>query len=277
MIIGAQKCGTTTLHNVLNSHSDVFFPRYPQEIHFFDLEDEYAKGLPFYRELFDAHDGQAIVAQTSPLYMYLAEVPERIGAAIEHCKFIVILRDPVQRAYSHYWHEVRWGFEPLEIEEALAQEAARIRVGDYERRNFSYVDRGRYAAQIERFRKRFGADNLLVVFQDQLRKNPEALRRQCAEFLKIDPAGFADLDAGAKVLNPAMLPRSRRLQLLRPRLADRSRQLASALDRLNLKSGQYPPMTEATRQTLTGLFEGEAEKLKAVVADTQPDLTIPWA
>lgn len=252
MIIGVQKGGTTTLHNLLDRHADIFFPKppVPQEIHFFDIEANFSKGLDWYRDLFKGQAGEAVVAQTSPLYLYLPEAAERIRATIPDCRFIVTLRDPVERAHSHYWHEVRWGFETLPMMEALHAEPDRIREGAYGKRNFSYVDRGRYDEQLQRYRTLFSPEQLLVLNQGDLRSDPEGVARQCAIFLGVDPSGFEPAPTERSVFNSAKMPRNRRLQTLRPRLDRVSSRLAGALDRVNLVDSRYPELSHEERTFL---------------------------
>lgn len=256
MIIGVQKGGTTSLHNLLDRHDDIYFPKspVPQEIHFFDLDENYAKGIDWYRSLFDGHAKERVVAQTSPLYLYLPEVAERIHSELPECKFIVTLRNPVDRAHSHYWHEVRWGFETLSMMDALESESSRITRGPYERRNFSYVSRGRYDEQVQRFTDLFGPDQVLILRQDELRADSDAVARRCAKFLGVDPEGFAPEPASRTVFNSAKMPRSQRLQTLRPRLEKVSSKLAGSLDRINLIDARYPDLSHEERAFLTAQF-----------------------
>lgn len=259
MIIGVQKGGTTTLHQLLDRHTDIYFPKppAPQEIHFFDLNKNFDRGLDWYRELFSGHSGQRVIAQTSPLYLYLPEAAERIKASLPDCKFIVTLRDPIARAHSHYWHEVRWGFETLPMIDALRAEPERITRGAHERRNFSYVDRGRYEPQLRYWEGLFSPEQLLVVHQDDLRSDPDEVARRCSDFLGVDRDGFAADSGDRSVFNPAKMPRSRRLQTLRPRLERFAPKLAGVLDRVNLVEKRYPELTEEERSFLEGAFAGD--------------------
>ena len=218
-IVGAQKSGTTSLHRLLASHTDIFFPSSPQEIHFFDIEENYAKGLDWFSALFSDRKNQSVVAQTSPLYMYMPNVPKRIHTVVPSAKIIFILRNPIDRAYSHYWHEIRFGYENLSFVDALEAEPQRIAKNDEYRRHYSYVDRGRYSQQILRFQELFQPTNLLVILQDELKSDVDSVLARCAKFLELDVSGFKLEQNTKREHNRAQIPRSHQLQQARPFLA----------------------------------------------------------
>lgn len=261
---GAQKCGTTTLHRLLERHPQVFFPARPQEIHFFDLERNFARGPGWYRRHFEAWAGEPVVAQTSPLYLYEPKVAARAQALVPEARWVFLLRHPVDRAYSHYWHEVRYGWESLPFEQALAAERQRLEAGEDARRHCSYLDRGRYGSQLARFVERFGRERLLVATYDELTANPVALARRVASFLGLDPEALRPEPVAAKNHNPAMLPRFPVVQrLLRPWRGVPG--LARIVDGLNLVEARYPPMAIATRAALLAELAGEAAALRELV------------
>jgi hypothetical protein len=260
---GTQKGGTTTLHWRLKEHPDVFIPDFPQEIHFFDDDAAFARGLGWYERLFAGHRGERAVGQTSPLYLYAPEVPERIHAVIPRARFLFSLRDPVDRAYAHYWHSVKKGYEGLDFEAALAAEPARIARGGTLWRDHSYVDRGRYAGQLRRFFERFGRERVLVLFQDELAADPARVEAACARFLEVDPAAFPPRRVTAH--NVSQLPRSRRLQRAVGPWRRSLPRVAAAIDRLNLRTAPYPPLDPALRIRLARLFEPEIRELEGLL------------
>ena len=75
-----------------------------QETHYFDIEENYSKGMKFYEQYFDGRVNEILIGQTAPFYLYLDYVPERIYKSLPDVRLIFILRNPVDRAYSHYWH-----------------------------------------------------------------------------------------------------------------------------------------------------------------------------
>jgi len=263
LIVGAQKSGTTALHYLLRTHPDVFFPPGRNEVHFFDLDENFERGLEWYESLFESHRGEAAIGECSPFYMFEPAAAPRIKRILSDVKLLVILRDPVARAYSHYWHEVRWGFEALSFEEALAQESLRLRSGTvHHRRHHSYVARGHYSRQIERLFDLFGRDRILVLLNEELSVHPDRVGRACAEFLSVDPEALRADMIGESRPNAARLPRSRRLQRMRPLILSVWPRLCGVLDRINLVEQRYPPMPEGIRDRLRKEFSAEPRQLR---------------
>jgi len=211
LIIGAQRCGTHSLRRWLGESSAVELPP-AKEIHFFDLKFE--RGLDWYRSRFPERRG-AITGEASPYYVFHPLAPRRIGELLPDVQLIVLLRDPVERAVSHYHHSVAKGFEPLELSEALDREPERL-AGEADRivaepayrsaphRNFSYQARGLYADQLERWRSLFPADQLLAVHSERLFARPREQTGRVCEFLGIPPIELADAPAyGGRNYAPA--------------------------------------------------------------------------
>jgi hypothetical protein len=263
IIGGAQKCGTTSLHRLVESHTDVFFPTGKQEIHFFDFKHEYRKGIESFARRFDQWGGQSVVAQTSPLYLYLPEVPPRIHAALPGVKLIFILRSPTDRAYSHYWHEVRSGWEWCSFEDALDREPDRIATGFDGQRHYSYVDRGRYAQQLSRYAQHFSPNQMLILSQDDLRDDLSNVCRQVETFLGIGGGRFRMDALRSSHHNACRLPRIRAIQRLVRPLRQKMPRLGYLVDRINLRKKKYPPMSAATRRRLTEAFEPDLDELES--------------
>ena len=266
IIGGAQKSATTSLHSILASHPDVFFPPsepYGQEIHFFDLEENYRRGVDWYAGLFRDWAGQKVIGQTSPLYLYDAKTPAAMAALLPQVRLVFILREPVARAYSHYWHEVRYGWELESFERALELEPERIARGPVARRHFSYLDRGRYAGQLERYREHFPREQMLVLLHEHLHRQPDALLTRVAHFLGIDAERF-NRDVARRVHNRTRVPRVRWLQRLVRDLRDPFPRLCTLVDRLNLSDAGYPPMRLETRERLRANFAPELARLEEI-------------
>jgi len=255
---GVQKSGTTSAHKMLETHPDVFLPRRPQELHYFDDDANYAQGLDWYAQYFWDWNGQKVVAQTSPLYLYLPEVPGRVHETLGDVRFLFLLRDPVERAYSHFWHEVRYGWEDRTFEQALDLEAERLSGNLHARRTYSYVDRGRYAGQLARFRAHFPRESIMLVLLEEWSADRAAVCQRLGAFLDVDPTGFT---WSSKPVNRARAPRWPRGQRLVAPFRKRIPKLARFVDRINLRRQPYVPMQPATRARLTRLFEPENERL----------------
>jgi hypothetical protein len=195
LVIGAQKAGTTALYAYLRWHPGITGPSW-KEVSFFDRH--WWRGEAWYRGQFPLRSGGKLVGEASPSYLFHPLAPERARAVVPDAKLIALLRDPVDRAYSQYQHEVALGREPLSFEEAVAAEGDRTR-GEADRlvadpKAFSrawwdhtYVARGRYAEQLERWLAVFPREQLLVVRTEDLGQSPGETYASILEFLGATP------------------------------------------------------------------------------------------
>lgn len=187
LIAGAQRCGTTSFYKTLAQHPDVLPAGLHKGVHFFDTN--YQQGLGWYRGHFPTQLSRAwherrtgtapITGEASPYYMFHPAAPARIAECLPEIKIVVILRDPVERAYSAYTHERARGFETLDFMDALDREQDRLR-GDHERllndptyvstahQHNAYVARGQYAEQLENLEAALGRDLLHVIDADEM-------------------------------------------------------------------------------------------------------------
>ncbi len=203
MIIGAMKSGTSSLHNYLTQHPNVIAPL-RKEVHYFDLQ--YGRGERWYRANFGKVGQPGLNLDSSPYYLFHPLAPQRAHALVPQAKLIVLLRDPVRRAYSHYWHERDKKREKLSFEDAVAAEPGRV--GDDEHRlargeieqsrahqHCTYLARGRYAEQLERWLQFYPRDRLLVLQFEDLGRAPMVTLNRTLEFLRLPPLGRVRLDA----------------------------------------------------------------------------------
>lgn len=189
LCIGAQKAGTTSIWKLLNAHPDVFMAS-PRETQFFHDELKYAEGLTCYEARhFSGWNGQPVVGEKCPEYLYVPQVAGRIRESLsETVRFIVSLRSPAQRAWSHYRHNVTALRELRPFEEALAEEAKCAESGNYVPPPFGYVGRGQYAKQIRTFLELFPRDQFLFVdFASDICSDQRQLALRIYRFLGIRP------------------------------------------------------------------------------------------
>ena len=236
LILGAQKAGTTALYAYLRWHPEITGPSF-KEVSFFDRH--YAKGERWYRAHMPARR-RSLVGEASPSYLFHPLAPERVAAMLPGARLIVLLRNPVDRAFSHYQHEVVLGREPLSFEDAVDREDERME-GELERMlrnpsyfslawwNYTYLARGRYAEQLERWFAAFPREQLLVLFTEELSADTPATYRRVLDFLGV---GARDLDSYPRIFDrdyADMNPGTR--ACLDKAFEDPNRRLASLLDR----------------------------------------------
>ncbi len=203
IIIGAQKSGTSSLYYYLSQHPKII-PADIKEIHFFDggrisNVDQFNEGLARYYAHFplksEMKNGNRTF-EASPSYLFQPMVPARIQQIVPQVKLIALLRNPTQRAISHYLHNMRKGREPLPILEALEQEEARLKpiwesgnFRDSKFTTYSYKSRGLYQCQLERYLQYFSRDQILILPSERFFADPNACLHQIFEFIGVD-SGF---------------------------------------------------------------------------------------
>ena len=181
VIIGAQRAGTTSLFDWLAGHPSVA-PSVPKEVHYFDRF--YANGERWYRAHFALGLPRRTSVEATPIMLFHPLAPRRAAADLPaSTRFVVLLREPAQRAISQYWHSVRIGAEDRPLEEALALEDERLAGQEeivaaggesFAFRNFSYRARGRYARQLRRWFEVIDRDRFLVMESERLFEDPAA-------------------------------------------------------------------------------------------------------
>lgn len=256
IICGAQKGGTTALYAYLREHPEIFLPP-KKEIHYFDLN--YHRGIEWYEKHFRGVTSEhKAIGEASPLYMYLEEVPERIYEILSDVKLIFILRNPVDRAYSHYWHEVKLGYEWLPFEEAIKKERDRLSEDTlFNKQHYSYLDRGKYIEQLRRYRKYFSKEQMLILINDDIKRNPEKTMGRIFKFLNVND-NFVSPNWHIPVYT-GKSPKIWMLQRLKRYIPFKV--VHVVIDKINLKQG-YPPMNPQTRKKLIEYFKPYNKKLE---------------
>lgn len=169
-VIGTQKSGTTTLHDWLSSEPGIRLPA-QKETHFFSMKEIFERGLDWYMDQFPKTEpgDEPVYGEVDPDYIFYENTPARIRAFIDKPRFILILRNPIERAYSHYLMSYRRGIETLPFSEALRRESLRrSERDDNYYPHFSYMGRGEYCAQISRYREVFPESDFLFIKYDEL-------------------------------------------------------------------------------------------------------------
>jgi len=170
--IGVQKCATTWLYDILIDHPDLTLSK-QKEVDFFSYH--FGRGFQWYERQFPPSALDQLIGEISPSYFIDANVPERLHAYAPGVKLLVSLRDPIERAMSNHRHEVRLGNfcgDDLSFTAGLAN-------------NPLYVEQSRYGKHLQRWLQHFPASQLLILFQEDIDREPTAVARQVYEFLGI--------------------------------------------------------------------------------------------
>lgn len=230
LVVGTQKGGTTALHHFLNQHPGLCLPKV-KEAHYFDTEEFFA-GAPDYG-CYHAHfaHGQAgqVWGEVTPIYMYWKPAAERIWRYNPDMKLIFCLRNPADRAYSHYMMEQQRGNEQRGFSYAIRLGRLRcLKEYSLQHRIYSYVERGYYSRQINRLLSFFPRENMLFL------KNEDLFHRHDATLTKIwDFIG----------VSPPPLP----------------------IKREKIFSADYTPMLESDRSFLLWLFHAEISRIEKLL------------
>ncbi|HUF89533.1 MAG TPA: sulfotransferase domain-containing protein [Gemmatimonadota bacterium] len=194
LIVGAMKSGTSTFYHHLIRHPQIAAAR-TKEVHFFD--HRWHKGLNWYRSFFPLKRSMpegGITGEATPYYLFHPSVPPRISTVLSEVRLLVLLRDPVERTFSHYRHEVRSGRETLSFEDALSAEEERL-AGEHQQlvsrpryrsiahQAFSYRSRSIYADQVEAWFEWFNPGSMLVVKAEDLFERPDVVTERALRFL----------------------------------------------------------------------------------------------
>jgi len=288
IIAGAMKSGTTTLHHILDQHPDIFLPK--GEIGFWDMDDiithfdfnhyDKAAGKWTYQSMEENHSemwrwygnkfseaGKRVKGEDSTSYMASYRVPDRLAMQDKKIKVIFLLRNPIDRTYSNYYHLLRTGRAIYSFEDTLQYHPESI------------LTRSLYSRHLARYYDLLPAEQILVLRFENLISDPQSTVNRVCKFIDVDPT---KINASAVQIhsNPSRLPKSEKLQRLRNRLfrsAGNSRYLSrlpakkknshvsitlrifDALHRnINPLTQRKPkPMKVATRSFLEHFFEHE--------------------
>jgi hypothetical protein len=212
LVVGAQKSGTTSLFHYIQQHPQVLENR-SKEIHFFDKY--FYEGVAWYRSHFPIYakiGTKSLVGEATPYYLCHPHSPRRIHELLPDVRMIAVLRNPAERAISHYFHEVKKGREKLSILEALHREEERC--GSEWRKmledewyvsrihqSYSYKQRGVYIEQLQRFWEFFPRRQILVIDSSRLFAEPHAVLKEVFAFLGVD-LDVVIRDVAVKNANP---------------------------------------------------------------------------
>ncbi len=281
-IVGAAKAGTTTLYELLKRHPDVYLSVI-KEPQFFCCEDLYQKGIDYYlKTYFNKSSKFSARGDATPQYIHFEKVAKRISEAIPTAnqRFILIMRDPVKRAYSLYWNMVAEGVENLSFKDAIEQEDIRSRDPYLEKNcalKFQYIKSGMYAHQIRNYLKYFKKDQFLFLFFEDLIENKDKVFNEICGFLGIRSDVLLSTE---EVFNASSMPRSRLVHrfirqpsFLKSKIAKllpvalRYRIVSHVLE-INKKKGSYEDLDKVVELRLREIFKDDIIDLQTITGRT---------
>lgn len=197
LIIGVQRCGTSSLYDYLVQHPRIVGAR-RKEVRYFNRY--YSRGLNWYRSFFPAKisaPAGSMTGEATPEYIFNPHVIERVKSLLPDVRLIVMLRNPSDRAYSHYHLSTRYGYETLDFRSALEAEEDRIEAESdklsknpfYRSRSlaqYSYKFRGLYLNQLKPWIESFGRDRVHIIQSEEFYSDPETVYGRTLEFLNQD-------------------------------------------------------------------------------------------
>lgn len=285
-VVGAAKAGTTSIYSYLNSHDSVFMCPV-KEPHFFatpwaspssPTTPSPINDAAEYTALFARSSGYDAVGEASPSYLYDEEAPTRIRDRLPHAKIVIVLRDPVDRAFSHYLMDVREGVQRSSFKEALIEDYSRKEKGYGV--SHLYVELGMYGEQIGRYLQTFPPEQLLILFFDDLVNREGQFLGSLCDFLgvRVDavrPFNSMNTYKESRSFVSERLMASHRLRALTRRFASQ-RVRSIVKNKFLLRSAAKPPRDEEATRWLRHLYADDLSHLEDLLEMRLPMLRKSW-
>ncbi|MFB6374219.1 MAG: sulfotransferase [Bradymonadaceae bacterium] len=272
VILGAPRCGTTSLARVLGEHPEAYVPGV-KEIGFFQAQKHWSRGLEWYESFFEkAPETARICGEATPYYLQSEKAAERIADVLPEARLITIVRDPVERARSHFFLRRRLGDETRSFREAVEEAVRSQDDPDY------FLNQGLYSRGLKHYTERFGSNQLEVVVFERLVADQQEELANLQSFLGLTP-----VDLELPKANESRRPRSEWFQRAWKRLISFSgpvkalvrkmttrslrKRIYRGIRELNLKSADKPPMQASTRRLLRDYFADETDRVRKILDD----------
>ncbi len=270
VVVGAMKAATTTLKNHLIAHPDVHMAS--DEIHFFNNDANFERGLTWYSKHFETTEPVAIRGEKTPGYHCGTQVPERMAACIPLAKLVWVLRDPIRRATSHYWYAMSRGWEFRSMKKVFEGDLQHLEKDVFRQ----FVRRGDYAAQISNFLEFFPRQQQGFFFFEHLVKDPNRVLDDLCEFLEVPsivglarPNHTTNRTNGIPILPHAQWLAHRTGLLQRPLVG----KIIKRLNTRRLK--RYPPAPRELVEQLQDFYAPRVRRLLEIIGLEEKNL--PWS
>ncbi len=276
LIIGAQKCGTTSLAYYLSQHPSIFMC-WPKEPRFFALEGGHLEPggpsdrkrgagrgvttLDAYLALFQGVRQETAIGEASVRYLESEQAPHRIQHHIPSARLIAVLRDPVDRAYSGYLHLIREGREPLR-DFLTAFEAEESRYVDRRTNAWAYRTKGFYARHLRRYLSLFDRDQMLILLYDDFRDHPMQVLSELFRFLNVDDTFVPNT---TQRFERTGIPRIRLLHRALDRAQSIEARLPIGFEALRRWNLVRPPLLPGVRRQLVEVYREDVMDLQELL------------
>ena len=283
IILGAAKSGTTALYHYLQQHPQIYLsPIKETEFFAFEGEDLNFQGpkdmprlsittLEDYQAQFDGVEDETAIGEASPVYLYSSKAPERIHNYLPDAKLIVILRNPVERAYSQFLMFVRDNREPLrDFMQAVDEEETRI--AQNWAWGWHYVRVGLYHQQLKRYFERYRREQIKVYLHEELKSNTDGVLRDIFDFLEVDNTFIPNTSVKHNIsgipqnnlIHSWLYKKNLIKELVKPFLSEKLRK--DIFRKLKKKQKLHKPeLTKEIKQQLLPFFQEDILKLQELI------------
>jgi hypothetical protein len=287
-IVGASKAGTTSLYSYLKQHPQIYMSPMKEPQYFSGLDARYGcqyfvpvvSDRDAYLALFKGAKGFRAVGEGSTTYLGFEDTADRICNRLPDARIIILLRDPIERAHSHYLMDVRDGYQTLSFYEAVVKELEDPEFGwgkAWHRYTFFYHP------GVKRYLDTFGREQVLILLTEKLNSDPKAVVTTAVEFLGLDVSPITELDL-TSTHNPYRAPRSRMVRIIMG--SERTRRVGMKLipmpvlravrDNVLFKRQDKPPPDADAVSVLREVFESDVRKLEELLGRPLPELRRSW-
>lgn len=187
-IIGVQKAGTTSLHSWLQQHPDIYGPEHLKDVNYLAKAQESSEAKKILEKDFEKHNGESIVLHSQVNYIFYPQALKKIKEITPNAKLIIMLRNPEDRAISAYRYFKKMGREYRDPKQALLYKSRKIVEFSKDNNDFTYIEHGFYAQQIEEVFHNFDSTQVMILSFNDFMNRPKEVLEKTFTFLKVDPS-----------------------------------------------------------------------------------------
>jgi len=283
IMIGAQKAGTTSMYNWLSQHHDIYAPFHLKDLPYFTT-DLHQKGIEHYSKVFNTYKNQKVITACETNAIFFDFAAKRIHDFNPNMKVLLLVRNPVNRAFSAYNYALQRGLEDKSFKEAIHEEKNNLRDYNthYQKAQKAYIDHGYYFKQLQPYIETFPKENLFIGLAEDMRNNKEQIMTNICNFLEIDTSAkikytnknktYSDyhFDFINKILNNEKTQQSSVLGSIFDMMPvafsyKLKRKVYNILSALNQKQTEITPIDEEDQQFLREIYKGDVEQLSRLI------------